>query len=216
MRDVLTAMIKAHEIQGVHRAREQLQPRRPRPRRAGARSPRPPSSRSMLGLHARRRSSTRCRNAWVDGQRLRTYRHAPNTGSRKSWAAGDATVARRAPRADRADRRDGLSVGADREDLGLLRRAVQGQAVHVPAAVRQLRDGERAVQDQLPGRVPRADRGRVRDAAASARSRDRLDDIRADHDPHARVGDPHHRQDRARSPIPPTATTASSTWSPCR
>jgi 2-methylcitrate dehydratase len=29
--------------------------------------------------------------AWVDGQPLRTYRHAPNTGSRKSWAAGDAT-----------------------------------------------------------------------------------------------------------------------------
>ena len=30
-------------------------------------------------------------NAWIDGQALRTYRHAPNTGSRKSWAAGDAT-----------------------------------------------------------------------------------------------------------------------------
>jgi 2-methylcitrate dehydratase len=30
-------------------------------------------------------------NAWVDGNPLRTYRHAPNTGSRKSWAAGDAT-----------------------------------------------------------------------------------------------------------------------------
>jgi 2-methylcitrate dehydratase len=30
-------------------------------------------------------------HAWVDGQSLRTYRHAPNTGSRKSWAAGDAT-----------------------------------------------------------------------------------------------------------------------------
>ena len=30
--------------------------------------------------------------AWVDGQPLRTYRHAPNTGSRKSWAAGDATA----------------------------------------------------------------------------------------------------------------------------
>lgn len=28
--------------------------------------------------------------AWADGQSLRTYRHAPNTGSRKSWAAGDA------------------------------------------------------------------------------------------------------------------------------
>jgi 2-methylcitrate dehydratase len=30
-------------------------------------------------------------NAWIDGQSLRTYRHAPNAGSRKSWAAGDAT-----------------------------------------------------------------------------------------------------------------------------
>ena len=30
-------------------------------------------------------------NAWIDGASLRTYRHAPNTGSRKSWAAGDAT-----------------------------------------------------------------------------------------------------------------------------
>ncbi|MFA6180100.1 MAG: bifunctional 2-methylcitrate dehydratase/aconitate hydratase, partial [Candidatus Methylopumilus sp.] len=30
-------------------------------------------------------------NAWIDGQSLRTYRHSPNTGSRKSWAAGDAT-----------------------------------------------------------------------------------------------------------------------------
>jgi len=30
-------------------------------------------------------------NAWIDGQALRTYRHAPNTGSRKSWAAGDAS-----------------------------------------------------------------------------------------------------------------------------
>src|SRR5262249_41062577 len=30
-------------------------------------------------------------NAWLDGAALRTYRHAPNTGSRKSWAAGDAT-----------------------------------------------------------------------------------------------------------------------------
>ena len=29
-------------------------------------------------------------NAWIDGGALRTYRHAPNTGSRKSWAAGDA------------------------------------------------------------------------------------------------------------------------------
>ena len=54
-------------------------------------------------------------------------------------------------------------------DLGLLRRAVQGQAVQVPAPLRQLRDGERAVQDLLPGRVPRADRGRMRDARCTRR-----------------------------------------------
>ena len=105
-------MIKAHEIQGVHRAREQLQPRRPRPRRA-----------RQGRLDGRRRAAcSACTRdeiinavslAWVDGQSLRTYRHAPNTGSRKSWAAGDATVARGAPRADREDRRDGLPVGAD-------------------------------------------------------------------------------------------------------
>ena len=65
--------------------------------------------------------------AWVDGQSLRTYRHAPNTGSRKSWAAGDATSRAVRLALIAQDRRDGLSVGADREDLGLLRRAVQGQ-----------------------------------------------------------------------------------------
>jgi 2-methylcitrate dehydratase len=47
--------------------------------------------------------------AFVDGQPLRTYRHAPNTGSRKSWAAGDATARVRAAGADFAQGRDGLS-----------------------------------------------------------------------------------------------------------
>ena len=55
----------------------------------------------MLGL-TRDEIINAVSQAWVDGQSLRTYRHAPNTGSRKSWAAGDATVARRAPGADRA------------------------------------------------------------------------------------------------------------------
>ena len=40
-------------------------------------------------------------NAWVDGGALRAYRHAPNTGSRKSWAAGDATAAGVRPRSSR-------------------------------------------------------------------------------------------------------------------
>ena len=112
MRDVLTAMIKAHEIQGVHRAGEQLQPRRPRPRGAGEGRVDRRRRADARALRATR-SSTRCRSPGSTARSLRTYRHAPNTGSRKSWAAGDATVARRAPRADGADRRDGLSVGAD-------------------------------------------------------------------------------------------------------
>src|SRR5213078_4153387 len=44
----------------------------------------------MLGL-SREGIINAVSHAWVDGQALRTYRHAPNTGSRKSWAAGDAT-----------------------------------------------------------------------------------------------------------------------------
>src|SRR5439155_4601798 len=44
----------------------------------------------MLGL-SREGIINAVSHAWVDGHSLRTYRHAPNTGSRKSWAAGDAT-----------------------------------------------------------------------------------------------------------------------------
>ena len=206
-------MIKAHEIQGVHRAGEQLQPRRPRPRRAG--EGRLHRGRRADARAARAtRSSTRCRSPGSTASRC-----AP-TATRRTPARARAgrratRPPRRAPRADREDRRDGLPVGADREDLGLLRRAVQGQAVQVPAPVRQLRDGERAVQDHLPGRVPRADRGRMRDAAASA-GQGPARRHREDHDPHARVGDPHHRQEGPARTIRPTATTASSTWSPCR
>jgi 2-methylcitrate dehydratase len=45
----------------------------------------------MLGL-SRDKIIDAVSNAWIDGQSLRTYRHSPNTGSRKSWAAGDATA----------------------------------------------------------------------------------------------------------------------------
>ena len=72
-------------------------------------------------------------------------------------------------RAARAERRDGLSVGADREDVGFLRRALQRQAIQVPAAVRELRHRERALQDRLPDRVSWSERRRSRDQSASAR-----------------------------------------------
>src|SRR5271168_4819987 len=89
VRDVLAAMIQAHEIQGVLALKNSF---------------------NQVGLDhvvlvkvASTAVATRLlggtkdqivdalSQAWVDGQSLRTYRHSPNTGSRKSWAAGDAT-----------------------------------------------------------------------------------------------------------------------------
>jgi 2-methylcitrate dehydratase len=90
VRDVLTAMIKAHEIQGVLALENSFN-------RVGldhvvlVKVASTAVVASMLGLN-RDQVINAVSQAWVDGQSLRTYRHAPNTGSRKSWAAGDATA----------------------------------------------------------------------------------------------------------------------------
>ena len=87
--DVLTAMIKAHEIQGVLALRNSFN-------RVGldhvllVRIASTAVAAQMLGA-SRQQIIDALSNAWIDGGALRTYRHAPNTGSRKSWAAGDAT-----------------------------------------------------------------------------------------------------------------------------
>jgi 2-methylcitrate dehydratase len=89
VRDVLTAMIKAHEIQGVTALENSYN-------RVGldhvilVRVASTAVTTAMLG-GTREQVINAVSNAWVDGGALRTYRHAPNTGSRKSWAAGDAT-----------------------------------------------------------------------------------------------------------------------------
>jgi 2-methylcitrate dehydratase len=89
MRDVLTAMIKAHEIQGVLALENSFN-------RVGldhvvlVKVASTAVVAQMLGL-SHDEIINAVSHAWVDGQSLRTYRHAPNTGSRKSWAAGDAT-----------------------------------------------------------------------------------------------------------------------------
>ncbi|MDE2195929.1 MAG: bifunctional 2-methylcitrate dehydratase/aconitate hydratase [Gammaproteobacteria bacterium] len=89
MRDVLTAMIKAHEIQGVLALENSFN-------RVGldhvllVRVASTAVVTQMLG-GSRETLINAVSNAWIDGGALRTYRHAPNTGSRKSWAAGDAT-----------------------------------------------------------------------------------------------------------------------------
>jgi 2-methylcitrate dehydratase len=87
--DVLTAMIKAHEIQGVLALENSFN-------RVGldhvllVRIASTAVATQLLG-GTRDQIINAVSNAWVDGGALRTYRHAPNTGSRKSWAAGDAT-----------------------------------------------------------------------------------------------------------------------------
>ncbi len=89
MRDVLTGMIKAHEIQGVIALENSFN-------RVGldhvvlVKVASTAVITAMLG-GTRDEVINAVSNAWIDGQSLRTYRHTPNTGSRKSWAAGDAT-----------------------------------------------------------------------------------------------------------------------------
>ncbi|HXV10233.1 MAG TPA: bifunctional 2-methylcitrate dehydratase/aconitate hydratase [Burkholderiales bacterium] len=89
MREVLTAMIKAHEIQGVIALENSFN-------RVGldhvvlVKVASTAVVTQMLG-GTHEEIVNALSNAWIDGQSLRTYRHAPNTGSRKSWAAGDAT-----------------------------------------------------------------------------------------------------------------------------
>ncbi|HRI81685.1 MAG TPA: bifunctional 2-methylcitrate dehydratase/aconitate hydratase, partial [Opitutaceae bacterium] len=89
MRDVLVAMVKAHEIQGVLALENSFN-------RVGldhvllVRIASTAVAAAMLG-GTREQVINAISHAWLDGSALRTYRHAPNTGSRKSWAAGDAT-----------------------------------------------------------------------------------------------------------------------------
>ena len=89
VRDVLTAMIKAHEIQGVT-ALENAYNKVGLDHVLNVRVATTAVVTAMLG-GTREQIANAVSNAFLDGGALRTYRHAPNTGSRKSWAAGDAT-----------------------------------------------------------------------------------------------------------------------------
>ncbi len=89
VRDVLVAMIQAHEIQGILALENSFN-------RVGldhvllVRIASTAVATRLLG-GSRQQIISALSNAFIDGGALRTYRHAPNTGSRKSWAAGDAT-----------------------------------------------------------------------------------------------------------------------------
>lgn len=89
MRDVLSAMIKAHEIQGVLALANSFN-------RVGldhvilVKVASTAVVTALLG-GSKDEIAAAVSHAWLDGHPLRTYRHSPNTGTRKSWAAGDAT-----------------------------------------------------------------------------------------------------------------------------
>jgi 2-methylcitrate dehydratase len=89
LKDVFTAMIKAHEIQGVLALENSFN-------RLGfdhvllVKIASTAVATHLLG-GSEEQIANALSQAWLDGGSLRTYRHAPNTGSRKSWAAGDAT-----------------------------------------------------------------------------------------------------------------------------
>ena len=144
---------------GRDRPGELVQSRRPRPCAAG-----------QGRVHRRLRQAdgadreqllAALSHAFVDGQALRTYRHAPNAGSRKSWAAGDATsrgvrladiacAARWASPACSA-RRNGVStMSCSATPARTWRPSPRTSGASASPGLRQLRDGKRAVQDQLP------------------------------------------------------------------
>ena len=178
VRDVLTGMIKAHEIQGVLALENSFN-------RVGldhvllVRV----ASTAVRHRHARRhaRADHQCRIECMDRRR-----RAANLPARaehrfaQELGRGRCDQPRRAPCAVRAQGRDGLSLGAVRQDLGIPRRALQGKADGIAAAAGQLRDGERAVQDFLSGGVSRADGGRSgHDPAPANRAKARADRARA-------------------------------------
>ena len=147
MRAVLTAMIKAHEIQGCLALENSFN-------KVGldhvvlVKVASTAVVAQMLGLN--RESDSRCAIAglgrWpepADVSPRAQHRFAQELGCRRRHQPC------RSSRAHGPGRRDGLSLGAHRQDLGILRCALSRPALQLPAALRLLRDGECSLQDQL-------------------------------------------------------------------
>ena len=151
---------------GLHRARKLVQQGRPRSRGAGEggvdRGGVPAARAHARADHQRALTGV--------GGRAEPAHLSPRAQHRlaQKLGRGRRHQPRGAAGADGARRRDGLPLGADRKDMGLLRRFVPRAGVQIPAALRLVRDGERALQDQLSGRVSRADGGGSGDEAARA------------------------------------------------
>ena len=209
VRDVLTAMIKAHEIQGVAALENSFN-------RVGL-------DHVVLVKVASAAVVTHIlggtegqiidalSHAWVDGQSLRTYRHAPNTSLRKSWAAGDATsrAVRLALMVLKGE--PGLPSVLSAPKWGFCDVSFKGDKLRFPAPVWLVRHGARAVQDFVSRRVPRPDGRRMRGAVAPAGQRPaRGDRTHRAADPGARPSGSSARL--ARCTTRPTAITVFNIW----
>ena len=193
VRDVLTAMIKAHEIQGVLALENSFN-------RVGldhvmlVRVASTAVATAMLG-GTREQVINAVSNAWIDGGALRTYRHAPNTGSRKSWAAGDATsrAVRHALIALTGEM--GYPSALTAKTWGFQDVLFKGKALSYPQAFGSY------VMENVLFKISYPAEFHAQTAVECAmrcirRSKDRLDGDRAHRDRDAGAGRAHHRQDR--------------------
>ena len=208
MRDVLTGMIKAHEIQGVIALENSFN-------RVGldhvllVKVATTAVVTAMLG-GTRDEVINAVSNAWIDGQSLRTYRHAPNTGSRKSWAAGDATsrAVRLALMALKGEM--GYPSALTAKTWGFYDVLFKGKPFKFQRKYGSYVMENVLVQDFVPGRVSRPDRGRVRGDACIPRSKTASTTSRKSSSPRTSRRSASSTR-KARSATRPTAITASST-----
>ena len=193
VRDVLTAMIKAHEIQGVTALENSFN-------RVGldhvllVRIASTAVAAAMLG-GTRDQVINAVSNAWVDGGALRTYRHAPNTGSRKSWAAGDATsrAVRHALIALTGEM--GYPSALSAKTWGFQDVLFKGKALSYPQGLGSY------VMENVLFKISFPAEFHAQTAVEAAMTlhpqvASRLDQIEKDRDRNAGTGRAHHRQDR--------------------
>ena len=134
VKDVLTAMIKAHEIQGVSALENSFN-------RVGldhvllVRIASTAVATAVLG-GTRDQVINAVSNAWIDGGALQNLPTRSEHGFTQELGGWRCNLARRAPRADRSYRRDGLSVGAHRQHMGLSGCSLQRQVAVVSSAFR--------------------------------------------------------------------------------
>ena len=152
IKDVLIAMIKAYEIQGIIGLENSFN-------RVGldhvllVRIATAAVVTALLG-GGQQQIVNALSNAWIDGCALRCYRHAPNTGSRKSWAAGDATSRGVRLALMSMTGGNGLPLSTIRQKLGILRRLIPRQFLCIRPRIRQLRYGKHLIQNLVSSRIP--------------------------------------------------------------